>query len=135
MHGPDIIDDWFERQFLAEWLTYATNRYTTTFDASRYLLTGDPIGLQVPRGTGWAAPQDHHEFEEHRTEQAIMTLLCHKYAQFSPEAYTLHREADQSGEEAHFYATQPGNYRQLFEQTWLGSNHPVTGSKFRRIPE
>ncbi len=125
----DGVSDWRERQFLQEWLVYSINRYATTFDASLFA----PVNTMWPlgggqRGTGWFGPQDHPEFEEHRTEQAIQTLLCHKYG------YPLHREADQSGEEQHFYTTQPGNYPQLFKQTHLGSGHPVEGSRYRRVP-
>ncbi len=60
---------WITKQFLAEWLTYCINPLATTFDPSI-------LGPEV------------EGFVEHRTEQAIMTLLAYKYA------LTLHPEAD-----------------------------------------
>lgn len=118
---------WKERQFLYEWLTYAVNKYATTFDPPASVLVHTPDGAVAMMGG------EHANFEEHRTEQAIMTNLCHKYG------YPLHREADQSGDEfmripGPLGDMQPGNYPRLFEQTWLGSGHPVQGSKFRRVP-
>lgn len=64
---------WKERQFLMEWLTYSINPTATTFDPSRF--SKDPPG-----------------FEEHRTEQAILSNLAHRYG------YKLWRECDDSGE-------------------------------------
>jgi hypothetical protein len=94
---------WKQRQFLYEWLTYCVNRRATTFEPSTQ-----------PELTG---------FEEHRTEQAIMTLLARKYG------YPLHREACEAGNE--YIGVQPGNYPQLFVQKHLGGPHPLgKGSRF-----
>jgi hypothetical protein len=65
---------WKPYQLLLEWLTYCVNPSATTFDHS------------VLRGG------EHPEFREHRTEQAILSNLAHKYG------YKLHREACQAGE-------------------------------------
>lgn len=63
---------WHSTQFLMEWLTYCVNPTATTFDAS---------------ADGW----EHPLFIEHRTEQAIMTNLAHKYG------LNLYREACEAG--------------------------------------
>lgn len=60
---------WKPLQFLMEWLTYCVNPKATTFDPS--VLGEEDAG-----------------FIEHRTEQAIMSLLAYKYG------YTLHPEPD-----------------------------------------
>ncbi len=60
---------WKPRQFLMEWLTYCVNPRATTFD---------PIVLGA----------EDRGFVEHRTEQAIMSLLAYKYG------YPLHPELD-----------------------------------------
>ncbi len=97
---------WHVRQFLLEWLTYCLNPIATTFDKSIY--GSDPL-----------------ELNEHRTEQAIMTLLSYKYG------HKLYREACQFG------ATQPEDqdlYPQLFQQ--VGCAHHVkslAGSRFRNV--
>lgn len=58
---------WRPLQFLMEWLTYCVNPRANTFDPS----------VLAPELDG---------FIEHRTEQAIMTLLAHKYGwQLYPE--------------------------------------------------
>lgn len=51
---------WLSKQFLMEWLVYALNPAANTFDKSVYAA-------------------ENPEFTEHRTEQAIMTLLAYKY--------------------------------------------------------
>jgi len=119
------IDDWRERQFIFEWLTYSVNRIANTKAKSTH---GTAEDMYVDRhGGDWEfGPLEHPQFEEHRDEQAIMTLLCHKYG------YPLHRECDQYG--ADWVGLQPGDYPQLFEQTHLGTGHPVEGSRFRRTP-
>ena len=63
---------WKPYQFLIEWFTYCVNPLATTFDPS--ILKEELSG-----------------FREHRTEQAILTLLAHKYG------YKLHREACEAG--------------------------------------
>jgi len=96
---------WKPKQFLMEWLTYCVNPLATTFDKS-------------------VLGPEHPEFQEHRTEQAIMTLLCHKYG------YKLHRECDDSGEP---YPEDRDIYPQLFEQTRQGDGSNPDGSRFRNV--
>jgi len=96
---------WRPRQFLYEWLTYAVNPKATTFDAST-------IAPELPG------------FGEHRTEQAIMTLLAYKYD------YKLYREACQFG------AAHPEDkelYGQLFEQVGGTGPRTMAGSRFRNV--
>jgi hypothetical protein len=98
---------WRPRQLLCEWIAYATNPMATTFEES-------------------VLGPEHAEFSEHRTEQAILTNLCHRHG------YRLYREACGAGE------VDPNDwelYGQLFVQEHQGGNpHPPTGSPFRRIP-
>lgn len=122
MRPGAMIDDWKERQFLMEWLTYCVNRYATTFDSPQ--CHKGATGFEA----GGGVTGEHSGFTEHRTEQAIMTNLCHKYG------YTLHREACQAGND---FPNQPGDYPQLFVQEnqnnqWRAPNN--AGSRFRRIP-
>lgn len=63
---------WKPKQLLMEWLTYSVNPLANTFDPS--ILASEKEG-----------------FVEHRCEQAILTLLAHKYG------YPLYREACQAG--------------------------------------
>lgn len=96
---------WKPRQFLMEWLTYCVNPLATTFD---------PCVLGLPERPG---------FKEHRTEQAIMTLLAHKYG------YKLYREACDSGEP---HPQDRHLFGQIFQQ--VNCTHegtPQTGSRFR----
>ena len=96
---------WVVTQLLWEWLTYAINPIATTFDPSRY-------------------GGEHPEFEEHRTEQAILTNLCHKHG------FKLWREADQSGEES---PDDRDVYGRLFTQIQQGSCQNGPGSRFRNV--
>jgi hypothetical protein len=64
---------WKPKQLLMEWLTYTANPLANTFDPSTL----------APEKPG---------FVEHRCEQAILTLLAHKYR------YRLYREACQAGD-------------------------------------
>jgi hypothetical protein len=97
---------WKPTQFLYEWLTYSVNRRANTKAPS-------VLGPELPG------------FEENRDEQAIMTLLAHRYG------YTLHREACDAGEG---FSEQPGDYPQLFVQAHQGHRaHPTTGSRFRNV--
>ncbi len=68
-----MSSSWSTRQFLYEWLTYAVNRRANTLDAS----------VIAPEKPG---------FIEHRAEQSIMTMLCHKYG------FKLWRDPSQHGE-------------------------------------
>lgn len=102
--------DWKARQVLVEWLAYCLNRTAQTFDPSLY-------------GT------EPENFQEHRTEQAILTCLAHKYE------IPLYREADGDGVEFIGQPEQPGDYPQLFEQRHQGGPHPLgKGSRFRNVP-
>jgi hypothetical protein len=99
---------WKVTQFLMEWLTYCVNPTTTTFDRS-------VLGAEVPG------------FIEHRTEQAIMSNLAHKYH------IELHREACQSGNGS---SRDRHLYQQLFVQHDDDVEHvtaPVQGSAFANI--
>jgi hypothetical protein len=106
---------WKEAQFLQEWLSYSVNRYATTFDPP-HMRVEVPYFPNVP---------EHDFFTEHRTEQAIMTNLAHRYG------YKLWRELDQDGDGL---PDDRELYGRLFTQTHLGSGHAVQGSRFRRIP-
>lgn len=64
---------WQTQQFLMEWLTYCINPLATTF--TRSVLAAENDG-----------------FEQHRTEQAILSLLAHKYG------LKLYRTACQFGD-------------------------------------
>ena len=96
---------WRARQFLMEWLTYCVNPLATTFDPS--LLAGEVNG-----------------FVEHRTEQAIMTNLAHKYG------LRLYREACELGNS---FPEDKDLYPQLFSQMnpWENKTAPCKGSRFR----
>jgi hypothetical protein len=97
---------WKVRQFLMEWLTYCLNPLATSFNPS-------------------VIRPDSPELNEHRTEQAIMTLLAYKYG------HKLYREACQYG------ATHPEDqelYGQLFTQ--IGCHQwakTLEGSRFRNV--
>jgi Glycosyl transferases group 1 len=96
---------WRARQFLMEWLTYCVNTLATTFDPS--VLAGEVAG-----------------FVEHRTEQAIMTNLAHKYG------LRLYREACELGNS---FPEDKDLYPQLFSQLnpWDNKTAPCQGSRFR----
>ncbi len=98
---------WRARQFLMEWLTYCVNPLATTFDPS-------VLAKEVPG------------FVEHRTEQAIMTNLAHKYG------LRLYREACELGNS---FPEDQGMYPQLFSQLnpWGNKTAPCVGSKFRNV--
>lgn len=100
---------WLAKQVLIEWLAYCLNRTATTFDPSKH-------GVEPSY------------FQEARTEQAILTVLAHKYN------IPLYREADQDGVEFIGQPEQPGDFPQLFEQKHLGGPHPLgNGSAFRNV--
>jgi hypothetical protein len=91
---------WRPYQFLMEWLTYCINPRATTFDPS--VLGAEDEG-----------------FIEHRTEQAIMSLLAYKYG------YPLHPELDY--EQGIFCQenTRPAATRQETSE--------VRGSRYRNV--
>lgn len=105
--------DWKSTQLLYEWLTYCLNQKANTFDKS-------VLGKELDG------------FIEHRAEQAILTLLIHKYN------YPLYREACGLGEVSN---KNRDLYRQLFvqENPWNDSNNgramtaPLLGSKFQNV--
>lgn len=103
---------WRATQFLMEWLTYCVNPLATTFDKST--LSTEPIG-----------------FKEHRTEQAIMTNLAHKYG------LKLYREADWCGEAAFCGEELSKLDRDLYPQLFVQQN-PLEikygGHKFSSAP-
>lgn len=98
---------WRAQQFLMEWLTYCVNPLATTFDPS--ILADEPEG-----------------FVEHRTEQAIMTNLAHKYG------FKLYREACELG---NAFPEDKALFPQLFSQSnpWGNKTAPCVGSRFRNV--
>lgn len=106
---------WRPKQFLCEWLAYCLNRNCQTFDPS-------------------VISPEHPELTEHRTEQAIMTNLAHRYN------IPLHREACDFGNPAILSGMRPNDtYPQLFKQVGVPWPYPpplpVTGSEFRNVPD
>jgi hypothetical protein len=97
--------DWRATQFLYEWLTYSVNPRANTRDPS-------------------VLASEHAELNEHRTEQAIMTNLVHRYG------YRMHRECDQSGNESN---EDRDLYPQLFVQRNSGDCVNGPGSRFRNV--
>ena len=98
---------WHVRQFLMEWLTYCLNPLATTFDPSLII------------------PQEVKGFEQHRTEQAILSLLAHKYY------FKLYREADAFGNnELEKHGTDSW-YPQCFVQEFGSGPRTNAGSRFR----
>lgn len=97
---------WKPRQLLIEWLTYCLNPLATTFDKST--IGAEYIG-----------------FEEHRTEQAILSLLVHKYG------YRLYREACQFGDG---HVEDQDLYPTLFHQDGSRISAGLEGSRFANIP-
>jgi hypothetical protein len=93
-------------QFITEWLTYCLNPLCTSFQHSH----------DGPEAPG---------FIEHRTEQAIMTNLCHKYG------LKLYREACQWG-------VGHDRDQELYPQTFVqvgtqGDKSDLRGSRFRNV--
>jgi hypothetical protein len=100
------VGGWREYQFLHEWLTYSVNLTATTFAPSKLA-------------------SEHKDFHEHRTEQAILTNLVHRFG------YRLWRECDNSGEEsAEDRDVMPVA---LFQQVHQGSCVNGRGSRWRNV--
>lgn len=105
---------WRTTQFLMEWITYCVNPQATTFDPS--IIASEQEG-----------------FIEHRTEQAIMTNLAHKYE------LKLYREACDAGEcraDDGSHYNDRDLYQQLFQQINPWKEKKTTepkGSKFFNI--
>jgi hypothetical protein len=91
---------WRAQQFLSEWLTYCINPLATTFDPS-------------------VLGREDEGFKEHRTEQAIMTLLAYKYG------LKLYPEADY---EQHLFDQQNMRPLETRQQT-----APVEGSEYCNV--
>lgn len=98
---------WSTQQFLAEWLTYAVNPKANTLDESTI----------APEKPG---------FIEHRAEQAILTMLAHKYG------FKLWRDPSQHGEGID---RDRDVYGQLFEHVEGMTKAPSEprGSKWRNV--
>jgi hypothetical protein len=99
---------WKPLQLLMEWLAYCVNIRATTFDPS----------VIAPERPG---------FKEHRTEQAILTNLAHKYG------YRLHREADQHGQ---WSDDDKALYGQIFESVNYENQskyNAAKGSPYRNV--
>ena len=98
--------------FLGEWAAYCVNPLATTFD---------PSVLGKPELPG---------FQEHRTEQAIMTNLVHKYG------LPLYREACQFGD--HGTKSRDLYPQTLFHQVGVPRHaheaRPIDGSRYRNVP-
>jgi hypothetical protein len=99
------------KAFLEEWYYYCLQPRGQTFDL-------DPNdGPELPG------------FREHRTEQAIMTNLAHKYG------HKLYREACEFGMPPNYTGTEDRElYGQLFTQVYGQSpGDPNSGSQFRNV--
>ena len=99
---------WNVKQFLAEWLAYCLNPLATTFQPS----------VLYPEAQG---------FEQHRTEQAIMTLLAHRYG------FKLYREACAFGNDELAKFGTDSFYGQVFEQTYGAGPRNDSGSRYRNV--
>jgi hypothetical protein len=108
--------DWRAFQFLCEWLTYSLNPLANTREKDGERDVPSRLGPELPdfqteRGSG---------FCEHRTEQAIYTLLAHKYGvPLQPEA--------SAGNSA-------GPGLSWFEQSHETHSTNGPGSRFRNVP-
>lgn len=93
-------------EFLNEWLQYCLDPLATTFEPS----------VLAP---------EHPEFHEHRTEQAILTNLAHKYG------HKLYREACQFGAD---HPEDQDLYPQLFIQDGAHGPKTLEGSAYFYVP-
>lgn len=106
--------DWKAFQFLCEWLTYCCNPLANTHTVR------EPLRPELPGFT-----REHPQHSEHRTDQAIYTLLAHKLG------FKLHLEASEySGASA-----APKEHIQYFSQQHsTRNNNPAgQGSKWRNV--
>lgn len=96
---------WRTQQFLMEWLTYCLNPNANT--TAKSVLCGELPG-----------------FEEHRSDQSILSLLAIKYG------IRLYREADEFGE-----ASQDDRelYPRLFTQEYGHGPKGILGSRFANV--
>ncbi len=98
---------WRNTQLLMEWLTYSLNPLAITSDHSQF--APDPEG-----------------FHEHRNEQAILSLLSHKYG------IHLYREACQFGNASLAQGIDPF-YPQVFVQDGFKTPDDGKGSRYRNV--
>lgn len=95
--------NWRAKQFLMEWLTYCLNPAC--------------VGLEP-------GPDEYPEYEEHRSDQSVLTNLVHRYG------CRLYREADEFGDgtdrDRELYPT-------LFKQIWRSGVESLDGSKYRNV--
>jgi len=109
--AEEFLGSGMTQQFLDEWQRHCLDHNCQTFD-------NDPaIQLPGPVGDG-----PEYGFREHRTEQAIYSLLCQKYGR------RLYREACAFGNQC------PQDwvwYPQLFVQHGSHGPHSLKGSRFR----
>ncbi len=106
---------WRPIQFLIEWLAYCVNPLAQSFE---------PSVLGFPEITG-PADCPSRVFKQHRTEQAIMTLLCLKYG------LKLYREACQFGEGCD---DDRDLYPTLFRQMPRTLANTLSGSRYANMP-
>ena len=107
---------WHVKQFLMEWLTYCLNPLATTFDDSKLHDV-----CREYRG------YENRGFEQHRTEQAILSLLAHKYN------FKLYREACQFGNAELAAHGTDSWYPQLFVQQYGSGPRTNEGSRYRNV--
>lgn len=96
--------DWRAFQFLAEWLTYCLNPLANTRTVR------EPLRPELPGFTG-----DNCNVSEHRTDQAIYTLLAHKLG------FTLHPEASE------------GRIKYFEQRHCTHGLNPGQGSRWRNV--
>jgi hypothetical protein len=97
--------NWRAKQFLIEWLAYMVHPLTCTLEPS----------VLAP---------EHEGFQEHRSDQAIMSNLVHKYG------CKLYREADEYGETTD---RDRELYPMLFKQVYKSGIDSLNGSKYRNV--
>jgi len=93
------VGDWRAEQFLMEWLTYSVNPLANTRQGP------SKLGPELP------------ELIEHRTEQAIYSLLAHRYG------YSLQPEASEG----------PNRYFEQRHSTKGSATSNGTGSRYRNV--
>lgn len=101
---------WHVKQFLMEWLAYCLNPLATTFEKSKITDLGEQPG-----------------FHEHRTEQAILSLLAHKYG------FHLYREADGYGDDDLAKNATDSWYPRIFTQVYGAGPRNNNGSRYRNV--
>lgn len=101
---------WRTTQFLMEWLTYCVNPIALFYDTSLFVTEENP------------------EFIEHRSEQAILTNLAHKYK------LELYREADNDKDSTRHFDLYPSVFRQWNPNCYGNVTKEIgNGSRFRNV--